>query len=44
MGRNKLKQICIAFQCVAKEGVKWGEGGFKRLADFKQGIVFTACT
>ena len=25
----RTKQISIAFQCFAKEGVKWGEGGFK---------------
>ena len=33
--------ICIAFKCVAKEGVGNGMGGFKWLADFKGGS-FTA--
>ena len=28
-GEARAKQICIAFHCVAKEGVKWREGGFK---------------
>ena len=43
-GEAGRKQICIAFQCVANEGVKWGEGGLNWLTDFKRGIIFTACT